>query len=106
MDGARARPRPAGWHEGSGPRRGRLHDPVQGRSDQEMTVSRLGLILTRLALLALALGAWEVLPRIGWVNSDMLPPLSEVLAMLVNVLGRPNVQEAILVSGAEFLIAF
>jgi NitT/TauT family transport system permease protein len=69
-------------------------------------VTRISLILARLALLALFLGAWEVLPRYGLVNRDLLPPLSEVLAMLVNILGRANVQEAIWVSGAEFLVAF
>jgi len=69
-------------------------------------VNRISLILARLALLALFLGAWEVLPRYGLVNRDLLPPLSEVLAMLVNILGRSNVQEAIWVSGAEFLVAF
>ena len=69
-------------------------------------MNRISLILARLALLALFLGAWEVLPRYGLVNRDLLPPLSEVLAMLVNILGRSNVQEAIWVSGAEFLVAF
>jgi NitT/TauT family transport system permease protein len=69
-------------------------------------VSRTAVVLIRLGLLALVLGAWEVLPRSGLVNSEMLPPLSEVLAMLVNVLGRGNVHEAIAVSGAEFLVAF
>jgi NitT/TauT family transport system permease protein len=69
-------------------------------------VTRYQLVLARLALLLAVLGAWEALPRLGLVNRDMLPPLSEVLAMLVNILGRGNVQEAILVSGAEFLVAF
>ena len=69
-------------------------------------MSKISLVLARLALLALFLGAWEVLPRYGLVNRDLLPPLSEVLAMLVNILGRPTVQEAIWVSGAEFLVAF
>jgi NitT/TauT family transport system permease protein len=69
-------------------------------------VSRIAVVLTRLGLLALVLGAWEVLPRSGFVNSEMLPPLSRVLAMLVNVLGRGSVHEAIAVSGAEFLVAF
>jgi NitT/TauT family transport system permease protein len=69
-------------------------------------VTRYQLVLARLALLLAVLGAWEALPRLGLVNRDMLPPLSEVLVMLVNILGRGNVQEAILVSGAEFLVAF
>jgi NitT/TauT family transport system permease protein len=69
-------------------------------------VSRTTVVLTRLGLLALVLGAWEVLPCSGFVNSEMLPPLSRVLAMLVNVLGRGSVHEAIAVSAAEFLVAF
>jgi NitT/TauT family transport system permease protein len=69
-------------------------------------VTRTTIILTRLALLALLLGAWELLPRQGLVNPEMLPPLSKALTMLVDVLGRGNVQEAILVSAAEFLVAF
>ena len=69
-------------------------------------MSRGTIVLTRLALLALVLGAWEALPRQGFVNPDMLPPFSTVIAMLVKVLGRASVQEAIAVSGAEFLVAF
>ena len=45
-------------------------------------MSRLGVILIRLILLALVLGAWEVLPQTGSINPLLLPPLSEVLQML------------------------
>jgi NitT/TauT family transport system permease protein len=69
-------------------------------------MTRLQIILTRLALLALVLGAWEVLPRSGVVNPLLLPPLSEVLAMLANLVGRPNVQEAVAVTALEVLVAF
>jgi NitT/TauT family transport system permease protein len=69
-------------------------------------VSRLQLILTRLALLALVLAAWEALPRLGVVNPRLLPPLSDVLVMLVDILGRPQVHEAILVTAAEVVVAF
>jgi NitT/TauT family transport system permease protein len=69
-------------------------------------MTRLQIILTRLALLALVLGAWEVLPRSGVVNPLLLPPLSEVMAMLANLLGRPNVQEAVAITALEVLVAF
>ena len=69
-------------------------------------MTRLQIILTRLALLALVLGAWEILPRSGVVNPLLLPPLSEVLAMLANLLGRPNVHEAVAVTASEVLVAF
>jgi NitT/TauT family transport system permease protein len=69
-------------------------------------MTRPQIILTRLALLALVLGAWEVLPRSGLVNPLLLPPLSEVMAMLANLIGRPNVQEAVAVTALEVLVAF
>lgn len=62
--------------------------------------------LIRLAMLALALGAWEALPRLGYVNPLLLPPLSEVLATLWQLLGRANVREAIGVTTLEVIVAF
>src|SRR5205085_5786742 len=50
--------------------------------------------------------AWEIMPRAGIVNPRLLPPFTDVLQMLVTVLGRANVQEAIGVSAAEFAVAF
>ncbi len=69
-------------------------------------MNRFGLILTRLVLLALVLAAWEWLPRLGIVNPLLLPPLSDVLAMLVKQLGRPQVHEAIAVTAGEVVLAF
>ena len=69
-------------------------------------MTRTHIVLTRLALLALVLGAWEVLPRAGWVHPLLLPPLSEVLQMLVNLLGRPTVHEAVAITAAEVVVAF
>src|SRR5688572_3388289 len=69
-------------------------------------MTRLQIILIRLALLSLVLAAWEVLPRIGGVNPLLLPPLSDVLAMLWQLLGRGQVQEAIAVTAAEVIVAF
>jgi NitT/TauT family transport system permease protein len=58
-------------------------------------MSRTQIILTRLALLALVLGAWEVLPRNGVINPLLLPPLGDVLTMLGELLGRPQVHDAL-----------
>lgn len=69
-------------------------------------MTRFQIIATRLALLALVLGLWEVLPRSGIVNPLLLPPLSDVLATLQGLLGRPAVHEAIAVTAAEVIVAF
>jgi len=69
-------------------------------------VTRLQLILIRLLLLALVLAAWETLPRNNIINPLLLPPLTEVLSMLVQLVQRAQVQEAILVTAAEVIVAF
>jgi NitT/TauT family transport system permease protein len=69
-------------------------------------MSRSALILTRLALLAMVLAAWEWLPRWAVVNAALLPPLSDVLAMFLTILGRSQVQEAIAVTAGEVVLAF
>ena len=62
--------------------------------------------VTRLALLALVLAAWQLLPSRGLVNPLLLPPLGDVLQMLGELLQRPAVHEALAVSAAEVLLAF
>jgi NitT/TauT family transport system permease protein len=69
-------------------------------------MTRLQIRLTRLALLALVMAAWEFLPRSGIVNPLLLPPLSQVLQTLVDLLGRPAVPEAVAVTAAEVIVAF
>jgi NitT/TauT family transport system permease protein len=69
-------------------------------------MTRAQIIVVRLALLALVLGAWELLPRAGIINPLLLPPLSEVLAMLGDLLGRPAVHEAVAVTAGEVIVAF
>jgi NitT/TauT family transport system permease protein len=69
-------------------------------------MSRIQLILARFALLALAAAAWELLPRYGIVNPRLLPPLSDVLSMLGQLLAQSRVQEAIAVTAAEVVVAF
>jgi NitT/TauT family transport system permease protein len=69
-------------------------------------MTRVQIIATRLVLLALVLGAWEVLPRSGAINSLLLPPLSQVLTTLLELLGRASVQEAVAVTALEVIVAF
>jgi NitT/TauT family transport system permease protein len=69
-------------------------------------MTRFQLILIRFLLLALVLAAWETLPRNGVVNPMLLPPFTDVLATLWNILGRAQVHEAILVTSAEVVVAF
>jgi NitT/TauT family transport system permease protein len=69
-------------------------------------MTRLQITMTRLALLALVLAAWEILPRSGLVNPLLLPPLSQVLETLVQLLGRPAVHEAVATTAAEVIVAF
>jgi NitT/TauT family transport system permease protein len=69
-------------------------------------MTRLQIIFTRLALLAFVLGAWELLPRWGAVNPLLLPPLSDVLSMLAKLIVRPNVQEAVVITASEVIVAF
>src|SRR3954454_21852797 len=67
---------------------------------------RFQLIAIRLLLLALVLAAWETLPRNNIINPLLLPPLGDVLRTLIEILGRPQVHEAILVTAAEVIVAF
>jgi NitT/TauT family transport system permease protein len=64
------------------------------------------IIVIRLALLALVLAAWELLPRSGAVNPLLLPPLLDVLKVLGGLLGNPGVREAVAVTAAEVVVAF
>ena len=69
-------------------------------------MSRTQIIVVRLALAALVLAAWELLPRHGIVNPLLLPPLGEVLGTLGNLLQRAQVHEALAVTAAEVVVAF
>jgi ABC-type nitrate/sulfonate/bicarbonate transport system, permease component len=63
-------------------------------------------VLIRLALLAAVLGVWEALPRTGLVNPILLPPFTDVLSTLVQIMGRADVHEAMAVTAAEIAVAF
>jgi NitT/TauT family transport system permease protein len=64
------------------------------------------IVAARLALLAMVLAAWQLLPGRGLVNPLLLPPLDEVLRMLWDLVQRAPVREALAVSTAEVLVAF
>src|SRR5437588_10804343 len=67
---------------------------------------RLQLIMLRLLLLALVLAALETRPRNNVINPLLLPPFGDVLRTLVDIVGRAQVHEAILVTAAEVIVAF
>jgi len=69
-------------------------------------MTRFQMFVARLALLALVVACWEFLPRARIVDPRLLPPLSDVLAMLGQLLGQPRVHEAIGVTAAEVVVAF
>jgi NitT/TauT family transport system permease protein len=64
------------------------------------------LILTRIALLAAVLLAWQILPASGIINPVLLPPLSKVLRALADILQRASVHQAIAITSAEVIAAF
>lgn len=69
-------------------------------------MSKIQIFTIRFLLLGILLAAWELLPRHGVVNPLLLPPLSDVLSMLGELLQRAQVREALGVSAAEVLLAF
>jgi len=69
-------------------------------------MTRFEIIAIRLILLGVVLAAWEALPRLGFINPLLLPPLSQVLVTLGDLLQRPMVQEAVAVTALEVIVAF
>ena len=69
-------------------------------------MTRFEIIAIRLILLGVVLVAWEALPRLGFINPLLLPPLSQVLVTLGDLLQRPMVQEAVAVTALEVIVAF
>lgn len=69
-------------------------------------MSRTRIILIRLALLVVVLGAWEYFPSSRIINPMLLPAFSDVVVMLGDILMRPQMHEAIRVTALEVLLAF
>ncbi|WP_421993896.1 ABC transporter permease [Roseococcus sp.] len=59
----------------------------------------------RLLLLGLALGLWEALPRLGWVDDELLPPFSAVLETLFELLRRPAIRGDLATTAMELTAA-
>jgi ABC-type nitrate/sulfonate/bicarbonate transport system permease component len=53
---------------------------------------------------ALALGLWEVAPRAGWVRSESVPPFSDVVGEVVDVLGQPGFAGALGASAGRWAV--
>jgi NitT/TauT family transport system permease protein len=68
--------------------------------------NRVTILLIRLALLAAVLLVWEMLPRLGFVEDDLLPPFSEVTSVLLKLLGRPQFQVDMATTALEIVTAF
>ena len=68
--------------------------------------NRFAILLVRLALLAAVLLVWEMLPRLGLVEDDLLPPFSEVASVLFKLFGRPQFQVDMATTALEIVTAF
>jgi NitT/TauT family transport system permease protein len=62
--------------------------------------------LARLAIVASVFALWEALSRTGVVNPRLLPPASETLATLSELLQRASVRGDLASTGVEVLTAF
>lgn len=60
----------------------------------------------RLVLIAVALAAWEIAPRLGWVDPELLPPFSTLLRTLAGLLGDDRFIYNALMSSGRVLAAF
>src|SRR5690349_14073482 len=67
---------------------------------------RLGIILSRIAIIVAIFVLWELLSRTGIANPRLLPPASDTLAMLGDLLQRTNVRGDLAVTATEVLAAF
>jgi ABC-type nitrate/sulfonate/bicarbonate transport system permease component len=66
----------------------------------------LGIKIARFAIVIAIFAAWEVLSRTGIVNPRLLPPASDTLAMLGELLQRASVRNDLVVTASEVLTAF
>jgi NitT/TauT family transport system ATP-binding protein len=60
----------------------------------------------RLVLLVGFLAVWELLPRLGTVPPDLLPPVSEVASVLLDLFGRPGFVPDLATTLLEILTSF
>jgi NitT/TauT family transport system permease protein len=60
---------------------------------------RAGSVAQAVAGIGLLLALWEVAPRLGWVRRSSLPPCSDVLREVVDLVGRPGFAASLADSG-------
>jgi NitT/TauT family transport system permease protein len=71
-----------------------------------MTLPRPALLVIRLGLLGIFLLTWEILPRTGAIDSELVPPFTDVLRMLRTLLARPQLQTDLGITALEIAVAF
>ena len=67
---------------------------------------RIQITIARIALVAAIFALWEVLSRTGLANPRLLPPASDTLSTLADLLQRGSVRADLLVTATEVLVAF
>jgi NitT/TauT family transport system permease protein len=55
---------------------------------------------------AALLGLWELAPRVGWVREQSVPPFSDVMGEVVDVLGRPSFLDDLGASAGRWALGF
>ena len=68
--------------------------------------SRLETMIARIAIVVAIFALWEVLARTGMVDPRLLPPASDTLTTLADLLQRTGVRNDLLVTATEVIVAF
>ncbi len=68
--------------------------------------SRWTIPLGRIAILLALLGLWEALSRFGVINPRLLPPASDTMVALADLLQRGSVRNDLAVTASEVVAAF
>ena len=68
--------------------------------------SRWTIPLGRIAILLALLGLWEALSRFGLINPRLLPPASDTMVALADLLQRGSVRNDLAVTASEVVAAF
>ena len=62
--------------------------------------------IARIAIVAAVFALWEILSRTGAVNPRLLPSASDTIATLIDLVQRPRIQNDLMVTASEVLVAF
>jgi NitT/TauT family transport system permease protein len=69
-------------------------------------ITSLGIKIARLAIVIAFFASWEILSRMAIVNPRLLPPASDTLATVAELLQRASVRGDLAVTASEVLAAF